>query len=100
MNKTLAALGAGVLGVALLGGCSSEPEWVAVYEQCKQTVSDSDITQIQQPREGEDEPTRAMRESMGNMAMSMALGACEMIKSACEDDPDGATCQAFIKKRQ
>lgn len=87
-----------VLSVLSLGACSGEPEWVEVYEQCKETVqAESDnITGIG-AGDG-DEQSRAMAESMGKMAMNMAMTACEMIRSSCEQDEESPTCRAYIEQ--
>jgi len=87
-----------LLSVLLLGACSSEPDWVEVYEQCKETVKaqSADIKNI--GADSEDKQSRAMAESMGNMAINMAMSACEMIKISCEQDPDSATCRAYVEQ--
>lgn len=87
-----------ILTALLLGACSSEPEWVGVYEQCKETVNakSDDIKAI--AADNQDEQSRAMAESMGKMAINMAMNACEMIRTSCEQDPDGATCRAYVEQ--
>jgi PBP1b-binding outer membrane lipoprotein LpoB len=87
-----------LLAALMLGACSSEPEWVEVYEQCKETVTakSDEIKGI--GADSEDAQSRAMAESMGNMAISMAMTACEMIRTSCEQDPEGATCRAYVEQ--
>ncbi len=83
----------------LISGCSGEPEWVALYEECKATVTaESEKITQSQGAAGEDAQTKAMRESMNTMAIGMAMTACEMIKTNCEHDPDGPACQAYIEQ--
>ncbi len=74
----------------LLSACSDEPQWVSVYEQCKDQVQQSTADINQSP----DAP-----QGMGNMMQSVGMGACEMIKNTCEKDPQGATCQAIVNSR-
>ncbi|MEW8014690.1 MAG: hypothetical protein AB2807_07900 [Candidatus Sedimenticola endophacoides] len=47
---------------------------------------------------GGDPQAEAMLNSLNTMASNMAMAACEMIKSSCEQDPDGATCQAYVER--
>ena len=100
MKKMTFAFGLTALSLSTFSACSGDPEWVAVYEQCKQTVTDSNIGSMYQAQPDEDSNSRAMRESMNKMALGMAMNACEMIKSTCENDPDSATCQAYLKQDQ
>ena len=98
MQMTLKTLVAGSVLPLMLSACGGDPEWKSAYEQCK-TQAKSAVTEANAaPRPGEDAQTRAMRESMNNAALTMALSACEMMRAACEDDPKGATCQAIIKR--
>lgn len=89
-----------LLAVPLLLSACGDPEWVAVYEECKQKAGQQ-AAEIQSASKesaaGEDERTRAMINSMSQMTSAMVLGACEMIRSTCEADPDGAACQAMIE---
>jgi hypothetical protein len=56
----------------LRGPCSDEPEWIEVYEQCKETAqAQFDKVTGNIPDSG-NEQARTMAESMGNMAISMA----------------------------
>lgn len=86
-----------LVSVLSLCACTGEPEWVEVYEQCKETVQlESDkITGV---GEGGSEESRAMAESMGKMAMNMAMTACEMIRTNCEQDADSPTCRAYVEQ--
>ena len=87
--------------VPVLSACSSDPEWLELYEECKAAVESetAKITAAQSDDSAnESAQMRAMRESMNKMAVSMAMGACEMIKTSCENDPDGTTCQAYIEQ--
>ena len=85
-----------VLSAAFLGACSNEPEWVEVYEQCKQTVQ-TESEKLEAATAGNGQ-SQAMAESMGNMAMEMAMNACEMIRTNCEQDEKGPTCRAFVER--
>lgn len=87
-----------VLLVLSLGACSGEPEWVVVYEQCKETVQTESAKIKAAGADSSDEQSRAMAESMGNVAMNMAMNGCEMIRTSCEQDADGPTCRAYIEQ--
>lgn len=87
-----------ILSALMLSACSSEPEWMEVYEQCKETVKAKSDEIKGVGSDSQDAQSRAMAESMGNMAISMAMTACEMIKTSCEQDPEGATCRAYVER--
>ncbi len=88
---TLAALLIG--GVS---GCGGEPEWVEIYEDCKQKMAEASA---EMKANSEDNPqAKAMVEAMGGMAMAMGMAACESIKQMCEPDPDGDACQVMVKE--
>jgi beta-lactam-binding protein with PASTA domain len=79
---------------ATFSGCSGEPEWVAVYEDCKSSVSKAAAEmKSENSSTGEQHP---MAEAMEGMVISMGMAACESIKQVCENDPDGDACQAVI----
>ncbi len=79
-----------------LSGCSGEPEWVEVYEDCKQQMTDASK---EMKANSEDNPqAKAMADAMGNMAMAMGMAACESIKQMCEPDPDSGACQAMVQE--
>ena len=84
-------------GAVVLSACSGEPEWVAVYEDCKKqiTLASEDMNKASSEENPE---MKAMMESMGNMTLNIGLTACEMIKSHCENDPEGAACQSIIEQ--
>lgn len=99
--KILKLIALPLITIPLLTACSGEPEWVALYEDCKATVTaETDKINAEQSKAAanEDPQARAMRESMNTMAINMAMTACEMIKTNCENDPDGATCKAYIEQ--
>jgi len=90
--------GLGVVAATLVSGCSDKPEWMAVYDQCKETV-ETQSDEIKKSVAGaEDEQSRAMAKSMGETALNMARAACEMIRTNCEQDEDGAACRAYIEQ--
>jgi hypothetical protein len=85
--------------IPLLSACSGEPEWVSVYEDCKnQIVSLSSEMDKSYQTDNSDPQAKALMESMGNMATNMGNAACEMIRSTCEDAPDGRACQSIIEQ--
>lgn len=87
-----------ILPALALSACSGEPEWVGVYEQCKEKVqAESDKIASTGTNSGSEE-SRAMAESMGKMAMNMAMTACEMIRTSCEQDDESPTCRAYIEQ--
>ena len=69
-----------------LSGCGSEPEWVSIYEECKDKVGES-VAEMNQNKD---------TQAMSGMLESMGNSACEMIKNTCENDPDGAMCQSIV----
>ena len=83
-----------------LSGCGGEPEWVSVYEDCKQQMSTaSEEMKTKQEEAAKDNPqAQAMINAMGSMAMSMGMAACESVKQICEPDPDGSACQAMVQE--
>lgn len=87
-----------VVPVLSLLACSGEPEWVGVYEQCKETVKAESEKIKSVGADSTDEQSRAMAQSMGNMAMNMAMSACEMIRTSCEQDEDGPACRAYVEQ--
>ncbi len=94
-HLTLAALLAG--GVS---GCGGEPEWVEVYEDCKQKMTEaSEDMKANSEASAEDNPqAKAMMGAMSNMAMAMGMAACESIKQMCEPDPEGGACQTMVQE--
>lgn len=86
------------LFVLSLGACSGEPEWVGVYEQCKETVQAESEKMKAAGADNSDEQSRVMAESMGNMAMNMAMTGCEMIRTSCEQDAEGPACRAYVEQ--
>jgi hypothetical protein len=87
-----------ILAALQLSGCGSEPEWVEVYEQCKETVESQSEQLSGISADSDDEQNREMAESMGRMAMNMAMSACEMIRTSCEEDADSPTCRAYLEQ--
>ena len=86
MNKTGWLMVPSFSAILLLSGCSPEPEWVGIYEDCKEKVSES-VAEIKQSED---------TKSMSGMMESMGNSACEMIKNTCEKNPEGSMCQAII----
>ncbi|MCW8929373.1 MAG: hypothetical protein OQL19_03930 [Gammaproteobacteria bacterium] len=73
--------------VIALSGCGSEPEWVSIYEECKEKMNEG----MAEMKQSKDTP-----QAMNDMMKTMGMTACEMIKSTCENDPDGAMCTAIV----
>ncbi len=82
-------LSATLLVALALTGCS-DPEWVSVYDNCISTMT----TQSEEIKASSGD--NAMAKSMGNMALSLGMAACETIKTTCEDDPDSKGCRAMV----
>ena len=83
-----------------LSGCGGEPEWVAVYDDCRQKMTEaSEQLKANTKSSGKENPqTKAMLGAMSNMAMSMGMAACESIKQMCEPSPDSDTCQVMVQE--
>ncbi len=83
-----------------LSGCGGEPEWVEVYDDCKQKMTEaSEQLKAETESSGKDNPqAKAMLGAMGNMAMSMGMAACESIKGMCEPNPDSDACQVMVQE--
>ena len=96
MRKLIATLTIG--STVLLSACSGKPEWVDVYEQCKANVTAQSEEIKKSTGSASDAQSRAMAESMGNMAIGMAMTACEMIRTNCEQDEDGPACRAYVEQ--
>ncbi|GEM_PF-6539859 len=80
------------IGIVLsLSACSDEPEWVSIYNECKEQIQAS----IDEIKQSPDAP-----QAMGNMMQSFGMSACEMIKSTCEQDPKGAACQSIVNSHK
>ena len=89
----------GLSFIALLASCSGEPEWVAVYEDCKKQITVVSEEMNKTTEDSNESPEmKAMMESMGQMTLNIGLSACELIRSTCENDPDGNTCQSVIEQ--
>ncbi|NNJ91659.1 MAG: hypothetical protein HKP55_08285 [Gammaproteobacteria bacterium] len=89
----------GLAVLPFLSGCGGEPEWVAIYEDCKEQITASTAEMNKATADADNSPeVKAMMESMGGMAINLGMTACEMIRSSCEDDPDGTTCQTIIEQ--
>jgi hypothetical protein len=91
-------LGAAV--ASLLAGCGGEPEWVSVYEDCKEQVSaqTAEMNQSNQQAAGDNPQMQSMMNSMNSMASNLAFSACEMIRTTCEADADGPACRAYVEQ--
>lgn len=94
MKKSLLMLVPVAVLTATFSGCGGEPEWVGVYENCKESVSKA-AEEMKSENEGSGEQ-HPMAEAMENMVISMGMTACESIKQVCENDPEGDSCQAII----
>ncbi len=81
---------------ALLSGCGSKPEWVDVYDDCKQKMTEA--SEQMKASSEKDPQAKAMIDAMGGMATAMGMAACESIKQICEPDPEGGACQAMVQE--
>ena len=89
----------GLSFIALLSSCSGEPEWVAVYEDCKNQITATSQEMNNATENSNESPEmKAMMESMGQMTLNIGLSACELIRSTCESAPDGNACQSIIEQ--
>jgi len=84
--KSTALLTAVLLSSLLVSACTEEPKWVTMYNECKANV-DKSLTEMKK-----DKNTKAM----GDMAQSMGMAACEMIKNTCENNEEGFSCKAIV----
>ena len=94
MKKRLLMLVPVAVLTVTLSGCSSETEWVGVYEDCKERINTA-AEEMKSENEGSGEQ-HPMAEAMENMVVSMGMAACESIKQVCENDPEGDACQAIV----
>lgn len=79
-----------LLNLFLMVGCGEEPKWKTMYNDCKDEVNNSLI------EAKKDKNTQ----SIGEMAESMGMAACEMIKNTCEDNEEGFTCKALVDGKE
>lgn len=102
MKKTYLAASLAAAMSFGLSGCGGEPEWVAVYDDCKGKMTEaSEQLKSDMEASGEENPqAQAMAEAMGNMVITMGMAACETIKQTCENDPNGDACQAIVTEYQ
>ena len=91
MNSTNWIKALAVSAVISLTGCGGEPEWVNIYNECQDKMKESFAEMKQSP----DTPR-----AMSDMMQAMGMAACEMIKTSCESDPEGATCQAIVNSHE
>jgi PBP1b-binding outer membrane lipoprotein LpoB len=96
MNKNHTRIALAALLTTILSGCGNEPEWVGVYEDCKQKMTE--VSEQMKENSGKDPNAKAMIDALGGMATAMGMAACESIKQMCEPDPDGDMCQAVIQE--
>lgn len=94
LNSSRIALA--TLLTTILSGCGNEPEWVEVYDDCKQKMSE--VSEQMKENSEKDPNAKAMIDALGGMATAMGMAACESIKQMCEPDPDGDVCQAVIQE--
>ncbi|MES9881895.1 MAG: hypothetical protein ABW185_13535 [Sedimenticola sp.] len=89
-NLRSVTLSAALLTTLALTGCS-DPAWVGVYDNCT-----SSMTAQSEKIKASGGGGNGMAKSMGDMALSLGLAACETIKSTCENDPDSKGCKAMV----
>lgn len=75
-----------LLNLLLLAGCGEEPKWKTMYNECKAKV-DASLTEVKKDKN---------TEAMGEMADSMGIAACDIIKKTCEGNEEGFTCRALV----
>jgi hypothetical protein len=100
MKKTyLAASLAAAVSIGL-SGCGGEPEWVAVYDDCNAKMEEAaKQMKSEMAASGEENAeAQAMAEAMVDMAISLGKATCGTIKEACEEDPEGESCQSIVKE--
>ena len=98
MKKKYNRIALVALLTTILGGCGSEPEWVEVYDDCKQKMTE--VSEQMKENSEKDPNAKAMIEALGGMATAMGMAACESIKQMCEPNPDGDVCQAVIQEHK
>jgi len=96
MRSKLATIAVGGVTVFGLSGCG-DPAWVEAYEDCKAQVEQKMSELEEQPSSG-NEQADALAKSFAEMGRKVALSACETIKTSCEDDPEGQTCQSIVQE--
>ena len=96
MKQNFKRIALATLLTALLSGCSGEPEWVDVYEDCKQKMAEA--SEEMKANSEKDPQAKAMIDAMGGMAVAMGMAACESIKQMCEPDPNSGTCQSMVQE--
>jgi len=96
MKQNINRIAMASLLTALLSGCSGEPEWVGVYNDCKQQMTAA--AEEMKENSEKDPQAKAMIDAMGGMAMAMGMAACESIKQICEPNPDGSACQSMVQE--
>lgn len=75
-----------LVSLFLVSGCTEEPKWKTMYNDCIDNVK----TNVSEAKN--DKNTQAM----GEMAESMGMAACDMIKKTCEGNEEGFTCKALV----
>jgi hypothetical protein len=96
MQKQITNIALAALITVGLTGCSGEPEWVEVYENCKEQMTAA--SEEMKANSEDNQQTKAMVDAMGSMALAMGMTACESIKQMCEPDPDGGACQTMVQE--
>ena len=79
-----------LLNLLLVVGCGEEPKWEVMYNDCKDQV-DASLIEAKKDKN---------TQSIGEMAESMGMAACEIIKKTCEGNEEGFTCKALVDSRE
>jgi PBP1b-binding outer membrane lipoprotein LpoB len=96
MKQNYNRIALATLLTTILSGCGSEPEWVEVYDDCKEKMGE--VSEQMKENSEKDPNAKAMIDAMGGMVTAMGMAACESIKQMCEPNPDGDMCQAVIQE--
>ena len=97
MFKKITALSLSLLGL-FLTGCSSEPEWVALYDQCREAAQVELDKSSLADTASRGENHKKLIESMDNMVINMAAESCELIRASCEEDANSAACRTYVEQ--
>jgi len=79
-----------LINFGLVSGCTEKPQWKVMYDECKDKVQAS-LSEAKKDKN---------TQSMGEMAESMGIATCEIIKSTCEGNEEGFTCKAITDNKK
>jgi hypothetical protein len=81
---------AAAFAAALAAGCGGEPDLPAAYERCVGATVQRSLAANPKPVPPE------VRPQFEAMQRQLAEGACGQQREACEKEPSGSTCKAFL----